>query len=168
MANWLLAQLVGVIGNHMDLVLLAAGEYVIVVIAIKVFDVTGIKVVNLAVSHKGRPRVRAARIQIGIGEQRRPKILVRHKVLRCHMIQGRDTMQGIKRVVLMIDVVGIANLDQTIGVIEPAKLGLHMEQKPVRISRNTSRRLVLPRTPTLVVRTRHLVLLIEHVICPSY
>ena len=153
----------------MDLVLLAADEYVIVVIAIKVFDVTGIKVVNLAVSHKGRPRVRAARIQIGIGEQRRPNILVRHKVLRCHMIpKDGTTMQGIKRVVLMIDVVGIANLDQTIGIIEPAKLGLHMEQKPVRISRNTSRRLVLSRTPTLVVQTRHLALLIEHVICPSY
>ena len=69
-------------------------------------------------------------------------------------------MRGVERIVLMIDVIYITNLHQTVGVIEPAKLRLHMEQKPIGVGRDASRRLILSSSPLLIVRTHHLVFLI--------
>ena len=147
----LFAQLVGVIGNHMNLVLIAPRQHVVVVIAVKMLDVAGIEVVDLAVVHKRRPRVRTARIYVGIGEERRAPILVRHKILCRQMVpKDRSAVRGIKRIVLVIDVVGIANLHQSVGVVEPAELGLNVKHKPLRIGGNASRRLILTSAPLLV------------------
>ena len=71
-------------------------------------------------------------------------------------------MRSIERIVLMIDVIRITNLNQTIGVVEPAKLRLHMEQKPIGVGCDASRRLILSGTPLLIVRACHLIFLIKH------
>ena len=71
-------------------------------------------------------------------------------------------MRGIKRIVLVIDVIRITDLYQTVGVVEPAKLRLHMEQKPIGVGRDASRRLILSGTPLLIVRACHLIFLIKH------
>ena len=126
-------------------------------------DVAGIEVVNLAVVYKGRTRIRSARIQIGIGEQHRAAILVRHKILCCQVIPKHWTaMRNIEWIVLVIDVIRITNLNQTVGVVEPAKLRLHMEQEPIGVGRDASRRLILSSSPLLIVRACHLVFLIKH------
>ena len=157
----LLAQFVGVLGNHMNLVLLTARQHVVVIIAVKMLDVAGIEVVNLAITYKGRTRIRSARIQIGIGEQHGAVILVRHKILCRQMVPKHWTaMRSIERIVLVIDMIRITNLNQTVGVVEPAKLRLHMEQKPIGVGRDASRRLILSDTPLLIVRACHLVFLI--------
>ena len=159
----LLAQFVGVLGNHMNLVLLTARQHVVVIIAVKMLDVAGIEVVNLAITYKGRTRIRSARIQIGIGEQHRAAILVRHKILCCQMIPKHWTaMRSIEWIVLVIDVIRITDLHQTVGVVEPAELRLHMEQEPIGVGRDATRRLILSGTPLLIVRACHLIFLIKH------
>ena len=157
----LLAQFIGVLGNHMNLVLLAAHQHVVVIIAVKMLDVAGIEVVNLAIAYKGRARISSARIQIGIGEQHRAVILVCHKILCCQMIPKHWTaMRSIEWIVLVIDVIRITNLHQTVGVVEPTKLRLHMEQEPIGVGRDATRRLILSGTPLLIVRACHLIFLI--------
>ena len=159
----LLAQFVGILGNHMNLVLLTARQHVVVIITVKMLNVAGIEVVNLAITYKGRTRIRSTRIQIGIGEQHRTVILVRHKILCRQMVPKHWTaMRSIERIVLMIDVIRITNLNQTVGVVEPAKLRLHMEQEPIGVGRDASRRLVLSSSPLLIVRACHLIFLIKH------
>ena len=71
-------------------------------------------------------------------------------------------MRSIERIVLMIDVIRITNLNQTVGVVEPAKLRLHMEQEPIGVGRDATRRLILSGTPLLIVRACHLIFLIKH------
>ena len=153
----------GFSATHMNLVLLTARQHVVVIIAVKMLDVAGIEVVNLAITYKGRTRIRSARIQIGIGEQHGAVILVRHKILCRQMVPKHWTaMRSIERIVLMIDVIRITNLNQTVGVVEPAKLRLHMEQEPIGVRRDATRRLILSGTPLLIVRAYHLIVLIKH------
>ncbi len=58
----LLPQLIGILGNHVNLILVAPCQHIVIIIAVKMLDVTGIEVVNLAVVHKCRPRIRTARV----------------------------------------------------------------------------------------------------------
>ena len=67
-------------------------------------------------------------------------------------------MRSIEWIVLVIDVIRITDLHQTVGVVEPAKLRLHMEQEPIGVGRDATRRL----TPLLIVRACHLIFLIKH------
>ena len=71
-------------------------------------------------------------------------------------------MRSIERIVLMIDVIRITNLHQTVRVVEPAKLRLHMEQEPIGVGRDATCRLILSGTPLLIVRACHLIFLIKH------
>lgn len=69
--------------------------------------------------------------------------------------KNRAIVHSIKRIVLMIDVVGVADLNQTIGVVEPAELGFDMKGESIRVCRDTSRRLIFSRAPQLIIRTCH-------------
>lgn len=152
----------------MNLVLLTTRQHVVVIIAIKMLDVAGIEVVNLAITYKGRTRIRSVRIQIGIGEQRGAVILVRHKILCRQMVPKHWTaMRSIERIVLVIDVIRITNLHQTVGVVEPAKFRLHMEQESIGVGRDASRRLILSGSPLLIVRALSPFFFVKHRHWPS-
>ena len=76
--------------------------------------------------------------------------------------EHRAAVSRVERVVLVVDVVGVPHLDQPVRVIEPPELRLHVEHEPIRVGRDPRRLGVLPGAPRLVVRARHLALLVEH------
>ena len=131
----------------MNLVGLASCEHVIIVVAVGVLDVSGIEVMDAAALsafasaahttptlYKSRARVRAARVNRSVGEERRAVIAVVHEVLRRQVIpHGGPAACRVKGIVLVVDVIGAVDLHKAVGVVEPAGLGLDVERKAVGV-----------------------------------
>ena len=99
---------------------LAAAVDVVIALGVLELDIAGVEDVHGAVLHVGAAGVHAAHVKGLVGVQRGAVVVPAHHVVAGGVAPHLDATLGVERRVLEVSVIGVAQLAEAVGVVEPA------------------------------------------------
>ena len=149
--QFFLGEMPAVRAFQMDRVGHAAAVDIIIVLAVKQLDVAGIEIMDASIFHKSAAGVDPMGIQIAVREQEWLLFLIADEITGRHMCPQLQVAIGIKRIILIIEMIEAVKLTQAVGIIEPADVWHQMIVQAARIGCSFLFRLVLQPFPCVIV-----------------